>query len=203
MYDPVPALHIKSPDWVALPVDNQDLAHAKTSARRLTAVVWWVLVSVCMLSLIVAHDLEFIPAWFSAIMAAEGYVSVRRWVIGPRAIQEADDDAESTQPRRRRGGFRSRYVRSLRLCIDAPIDHIVARIINLDHLGCVESLDIGSQSSTSSPVREDVLCIMVTFASPEDCLSFKKTSEYAELSTFMDPFVIEHTAIEFESGVVA
>jgi hypothetical protein len=68
-------LLIERPVWVILPIDN-DMVNRKTSARQQIAAAWWVLASMCMLSVIVVEDVS--PTWFSVVMAAEMYMSVWR-----------------------------------------------------------------------------------------------------------------------------
>ena len=109
---------------------------------------------------------------------------------------------ESAQPLKQRER-RIRHFTSLRLAKGAPIDEIVARFLALDSLEEVRSVELGTNAAPdSSESRGHHLALMVTFAGGQQRARYLASAARAEFLSFIEPFVADTFAIDFESGLV-
>ena len=192
-YEPMSAATMRSPGWMAMP-DDDDVNQVNKQAWSLSATMWWLIVSSCMLAVLTYGEA---PWWLISIVAAELYVSLRRVVIN--MSQVAPTEGQEAGPKRSR---RLRHFTSVRLAEGSPIDDIVARFLALDDLSSVRSLELGSNSSTSHHSRGHSLALLVTFAGTSQRNHFLKCRERAAFMEFLEPFVAEWFTFDFESGAI-
>ena len=213
---PQDASRLRSPSWVGQPDDDDDEATQITrGAISISSAAWFVLTTTVFVAMLLqsragplgfwAEDASFsswqAPWWLTAIFAAEAYASFRRLLF--KAYHGGSGGGGGgTGPLKQRER-RIRPFTSLRLAKGAPIDEIVARFLALDSLEEVRSVELGTNAAPdSSESRGHHLALMVTFAGGQQRARYLASAARAEFLSFIEPFVADTFAIDFESGLV-
>lgn len=105
-------------------------------ATSLSATFWYLLTSLSMLAgMLLMGETVRAPWWLIAIVAAEAYASLRRFIL-----KLSRTDANSSARPRVKRQRRLRHFVSMKLAAGAPVDELVARWLTLDALESVRLL---------------------------------------------------------------
>jgi hypothetical protein len=205
------SVKLRSPAWMAVPDDDDDeVIEVRTQAATRVGTAWWVIGSLGILGFLLQSQLA--PWWFVALVGAETYVVIRRWLdalggggggggggSGAGAAGAAGAGGGGGVP----SGRRFRHFTSLRLARGAPVDEVVAAFLALDSLECVRSLELGSNlAPTDEASRGHTLGLIVTFAGVAQRATFLKSAERAQFLSFVQPHAEETFVFDFESGAI-
>ena len=167
---------------------------------RVTGTVWWLFATVAVFIGFMLH--EQTPKWVLAVVAAEGYASMRRLVSQLRSGRPSGNKPRRASfeavPRHRR----LRHFTSVRLKIGAPVEEIVAAFVALDGMPAVRSIELGSNFSSEGKSRNHNLGMLVTFGSQADRVAFLASERRAAFLEFAGQYVEEWFVYDFESGAV-
>tara|TARA_B110001452_G_scaffold8789_1_gene7661 strand:+ start:512 stop:1165 length:654 start_codon:yes stop_codon:yes gene_type:complete len=167
-------------DGLAMPDPDDDEAGPLATdspirhARTLVGSLWWLITSVALVAVLMSGD---VPWWLQLVAAAEAYASLRRvivrWMSVPDAATAAPGGHVGSAARRSRGGEvaapaggrpgRVKHFVSLSLTPTAPADEIVARLLALDSLPCVRTIEFGTNVSPEGKSRGHTHGFLITF----------------------------------------
>ena len=206
--------HFSGGDGLAMPdPDDDDAGPMATDspirhARTLAGSLWWALTSVALVAVLMSAE---VPWWLQLVAAAEVYASVRRFVVRwmrfPDAAAASPGHAASAAGRSRGGEVaapagqpgRLKHFVSFRLAPTAPSDEVVARLLALDSLPCVRTVEFGTNVSPEGRSRGHTHGFLITFDGAAGRDAYLTDPEHVAFGEYAGAYVEDVHVFDFVS----
>lgn len=168
--------------------------------QQVSSTVWWLFATIAVFVGFLLHSET--PKWVLAVVAAEGYASMRRLARKLSKKGGANSEGPRKVPLAASRHRRLRHFTSARLRAGAPVEEIIGAFIALDAMPAVRSIELGSNFSSEGKSRNHTLGFLVTFGGQPDRAAFLASEQRAAFLEFAGQYVEEWFIYDFESGAV-